>query len=101
MQCYRYRSGRRGTVLPSTQTQSTGHHRFIKSIRASQLKDKIEVLERKCTELREKSKIKQEERRIKMSETKVLLKSKGEILTNYDKRKYQLLIEKERVRHGP
>ena len=75
--------------------------RFIKSIRASQLKDKIEVLERKCTELREKSKIKQEERRIKMSETKVLLKTKGEILTNYDKRKYQLLIEKERVRHGP
>ena len=26
-----------------------------------------------------------------------VLKTKGEILTNYDKRKYQLLIEKDRV----
>merc|ERR1711990_131637 len=59
------------------------------------LKDNIEVLEKKCTELREKSKQKQEERRLIMTETKVLLKIKGEILTNYDKRKYQLLIEKE------
>ena len=61
------------------------------------MKDKIEVLDKKCTELREHSKIKQEERRLIMSETKVLLKTKGEILTNYDKRKYQLLIEKEPV----
>merc|ERR1712133_136396 len=66
-----------------------------KSIKASKLKDKIEVLEKKCTELRQKSKIKQEEKRFIMNETKVLLKTKGEILTNYDKRKYQLLIEKE------
>ena len=34
-----------------------------------------------------------------MTETKVLLKTKGEILTNHDKRKYQLLIEKDRVHH--
>ena len=56
-------------------------------------------MEKKCTELREKSKQKQEERRLIMTETKVLLKTKGEILTNYDKRKYQLLIEKDRVHH--
>merc|ERR1712137_1472790 len=62
---------------------------------ASKLKDNIEVLEKKCTELREKSKQKQEERRLIMTETKVLLKTKGEILTNYDKRKYQLLIKKQ------
>merc|ERR1719476_125221 len=66
-----------------------------KSIKAAKLRDNIEVLEKKCTELREKSKIKHEERRIKMNETKMLLKTKGEILTTYDKRKYQLLIEKE------
>ena len=83
----------------SHQTQTRGPDRFIKSIKASKLKDKIEVLEKKCTELREKSKIKQEERRSIMTETKVLLKTKGEILTNYDKRKYQLLIEKDRVHH--
>ena len=63
------------------------------------MKDNIEVLEKKCTELREKSKQKQEVRRLIMTETKVLLKTKGEILTNYDKRKYQLLIEKDRVHH--
>ena len=66
-------------------------------MKASKLKNKIEVLEKKCSELREKSKIKQEERRFIMTETKVLLKTKGEILTNHDKRKYQLLIEKDRV----
>merc|ERR1711917_126803 len=71
----------------------------LKSIKASKWKDNIEVLEKKCTELREKSKQKQEERRLIMTETKVLLKTKGEILTNYDKRKYQLLIEKDRVHH--
>ena len=32
-----------------------------------------------------------------MSDTKMLLKTKGEILTNIDKRKYQLLIEKEKL----
>merc|ERR1712137_598599 len=44
---------------------------------------------------KEESKRKQEERRKIMSDTKMLLKTKGEILTNIDKRKYQLLIEKE------
>lgn len=83
----------------SHQTQITHFNRFIQSIKASKLKDNIEVLEKKCTELREKSKQKQEERRLIMTETKVLLKTKGEILTNYDKRKYQLLIEKDRVHH--
>ena len=83
----------------SHQTQITQFNRFIQSIKASKLKDNIEVLEKKCTELREKSKQKQEERRLIMTETKVLLKTKGEILTNYDKRKYQLLIEKDRVHH--
>ena len=52
-------------------------------------------MDKKCTELREKSKINQDERRIKMNETRVLLKTKGEILRNYEEQKYQLLTEKE------
>lgn len=66
-----------------------------KGMKASKLKNKIGVLDEKCSKLREKSKIMQDERRSKMDGTKVLLKSKGEILTNYDEQKYQLLIEKE------
>ena len=52
-------------------------------------------MDKKCGELREKSKINQDERRTMMNETKVLLKTKGEILRNYEERKYQLLTEKE------
>ena len=53
-------------------------------------------METKCEQIKEESKRKQEERRKIMSDTKMLLKTKGEILTNIDKRKYQLLIEKEK-----
>ena len=60
--------------------------------------DDIKTLETKCEQIKEKSEMKQEERRKIMSDTKMLLKTKGEILTNIDKRKYQLLIEKEPVR---
>ena len=59
--------------------------------------DDIKTLETKCEQIKEKSEMKQEERRKIMSDTKMLLKTKGEILTNIDKRKYQLLIEKESV----
>ena len=59
--------------------------------------DDIKTLETKCEQIKEKSEMKQEERRKIMSDTKMLLKTKGEILTNIDKRKYQLLIEKEPV----
>ena len=54
-------------------------------------------MEIKCEQIKEESKRKQEERRKIMSDTKMLLKTKGEILTNIDKRKYQLLIEKEKL----
>jgi len=66
-----------------------------KSRRASKLRNDIKTLEIKCEQIKEESKRKQEERRKIMSDTKMLLKTKGEILTNIDKRKYQLLIEKE------
>ena len=68
----------------------------FQSRRASKLRNDIKTLETKCEQIKEESKRKQEERRKIMSDTKMLLKTKGEILTNIDKRKYQLLIEKEK-----
>ena len=59
--------------------------------------DDIKTLETKCEQIKEESKMKQDERRKIMSDTKMLLTTKGEILTNIDKQKYQLLIEKESV----
>ena len=70
---------------------------YFQSRRASKLRNDIKTLEIKCEQIKEESKRKQEERRKIMSDTKMLLKTKGEILTNIDKRKYQLLIEKEPV----
>ena len=61
------------------------------------MRNDIKTLETKCEQIKEESKMKQDERRKIMSDTKMLLITKGEILTNIDKQKYQLLIEKESV----
>ena len=61
------------------------------------MRNDIKTLETKCEQIKEESKMKQDERRKIMSDTKMLLTTKGEILTNIDKQKYQLLIEKESV----
>ena len=85
----------RRRVTKIIQATKPNLYRSIQGMKASKLKDKIGVLDKKCAELREKSKLMQDERRSKMDGTKVLLKTKGEILTSYDEQKYQLLIEKE------